>query len=223
MSKPDLSGNTRTVHSFLEAINRCTLPHVPQTTRRLLSTGAWRERFEGGRIIRFDDFYQFVTEPFAPKGGCGLQTEKVTELLRKAEDAEVLEMWLTAIRAKDAQEIDAKTPDLKSAHRPKKGNITENDVTLSRRGNDPAYALARLRKDRPDIHARVLAGELTAHAGMIEAGFRKKRPSRKLTLLQKIRRMISKLSESELEELIQDLVRERKKGAISKDQLAMFQ
>ena len=34
--------------------------------------------------------------------------------------------------------------------------------------------LRRLRKDRPDIHARVLAGELSPHAGMIEAGFRKK-------------------------------------------------
>jgi hypothetical protein len=29
--------------------------------------------------------------------------------------------------------------------------------------------MARLRKDRPDIHARVLAGELSPHAGMIEA------------------------------------------------------
>ena len=37
-----------------------------------------------------------------------------------------------------------------------------------------AAALRRLRKDRPDIHARVLAGELSPHAGMIEAGFRKR-------------------------------------------------
>ena len=42
-------------------------------------------------------------------------------------------------------------------------------------GNSRAYALRRLRKDRPDIHARVLAGELTPHAGMTEAGLRKKR------------------------------------------------
>ena len=41
-------------------------------------------------------------------------------------------------------------------------------------GNSRAAFLRRLRKDRPDIHARVLAGELSPHAGMIEAGFRKK-------------------------------------------------
>jgi predicted DNA-binding ribbon-helix-helix protein len=29
-----------------------------------------------------------------------------------------------------------------------------------------------LRKDRPDLHARVLDGELTAHAAMVEAGAR---------------------------------------------------
>jgi hypothetical protein len=37
-------------------------------------------------------------------------------------------------------------------------------------GNSRKAALRRLRKDRPDIHARVLAGELTPHAGMIEVG-----------------------------------------------------
>jgi hypothetical protein len=40
-------------------------------------------------------------------------------------------------------------------------------------GNSRAAFLRRLRKDRPDIHARGLAGELSPHAGMIEAGFRK--------------------------------------------------
>jgi hypothetical protein len=52
----------------------------------------------------------------------------------------------------------------------------ESDVHISGRpsGNSRAAFLRRLRKDRPDIHARVLAGELTPHAGMIEAGFRRK-------------------------------------------------
>jgi hypothetical protein len=40
--------------------------------------------------------------------------------------------------------------------------------------NTSAAFLRRLRRGRPDIHARVLAGELSPHAGMIEAGFRKK-------------------------------------------------
>ena len=52
------------------------------------------------------------------------------------------------------------------------------DVRTSERpsGNSRLAFLWRLRKDRPDIHARVLAGELSLYAGMVEAGFRKRRP-----------------------------------------------
>jgi hypothetical protein len=78
--------------------------------------------------------------------------------------------------ARAAQRLNAKTPDLLAPHRPKKlGN--GNDVTKVSKAerNDASYALARLRKDRPDIHARVLAGKISPHAGMIEAGFRKRR------------------------------------------------
>ena len=39
-------------------------------------------------------------------------------------------------------------------------------------GNSEEAALRRLSKDRPDLHARVIAGEMSAHAAMIEAGFR---------------------------------------------------
>jgi len=41
-------------------------------------------------------------------------------------------------------------------------------------GNSVEYALLRLRKDRPDLHAKVKAGELTAHSAMRKAGFRLK-------------------------------------------------
>ena len=39
-------------------------------------------------------------------------------------------------------------------------------------GTSEAYALRRLRKDRPDLHAQVLAGELSAHRAAVQAGFR---------------------------------------------------
>jgi hypothetical protein len=52
-----------------------------------------------------------------------------------------------------------------------------------------------LRKDRPDIHQRVLDGEISANAGMIEAGFRKKREGRKLTALDHLRKWWAKASD----------------------------
>lgn len=215
-AKPNLSENTRIVQHFRRAIDFCTLGHVPQTTRELLATEAWRERFEMGRRIQFNGVTEFITAPTS-QGGCGWRPDKVTELLHKSGDSEALRMWLAAIKAK---EIEAKAPDLLPVGRPTKPR-DKKDVT--RFSDDASYAIARLRRDRPDIHQRVLAGELSPHAGMIEAGFRKKRPSKKLTMLQRILKMFESLSESEGDELIERLIRERKKPVLSKNQLAMFQ
>jgi len=54
------------------------------------------------------------------------------------------------------------------------GPAGKHNVHIRPSGNSRAAFLRRLRKDRPDIHARVLAGELSPYAGMIEAGFRKR-------------------------------------------------
>ena len=97
------------------------------------------------------------------------------------------------------------------ANPPKPGRRTdllynkENDVRgvkNKKDGNAAEYALRRLRKDRPDIHARVLTGEITANAGMIKLGFRKKRPSKKQTILQKIIKLLPQLSADDRDQLL---------------------
>lgn len=196
MSKADLSANTRAVQSFRQAIEFCTLPHVPQTTRRILSTGAWRDRFEMGRRIQFNDLVEFVTQSSA-KGGMGWTPDKVTALLRKSDDAEALKLWKKALREKTAQKIeDQDRANLRPAgpHIGRDVDNSESGINISGRptGTSRAAALRRLRKDRPDIHKRVLAGELSPHAGMIEAGFRKRAERRKLTPYEQIARLISK-------------------------------
>ena len=60
------------------------------------------------------------------------------------------------------------------AHRPAKSENVHSSGRPS--GNSVAALLRRLRTARPDLHARVLAGEISAYAGMIEAGWRT-RPS----------------------------------------------
>ena len=110
-------------------------------------------------------------------------------------------------RAAKAKALDAAAPDLKPVGRPKQTeNVgSENSVTNIKHHsnlNDASYAIRRLRKDRPDIHARVLGGEISAHAGMIEAKFRKKRPSKRKTPLEKILTLLLKLTPSELHHLI---------------------
>lgn len=98
------------------------------------------------------------------------------------------------MRADEVRDVDAKAPDLKEAHRPKKADTQKIDVRVSKYGNDRSYAHARLRRDRPDLHARVLSGELSPHAAMIEAGFRKKRPSQKKSRVDRALAMIEKMT-----------------------------
>jgi hypothetical protein len=72
-------------------------------------------------------------------------------------------------RAQQAQEVDACN----------QANFVYNNKNVVHEverpsGNSMAAVLRRLRKARPDIHARVLNGELSGYAGMVEAGFRKR-------------------------------------------------
>ena len=41
-------------------------------------------------------------------------------------------------------------------------------------GTSKTTALRRLRKDRPDLHKQVITGDISPHAAMVEAGFRRR-------------------------------------------------
>jgi hypothetical protein len=49
----------------------------------------------------------------------------------------------------------------------------DNVNSFSGAGNLRSYTVARLKRDRPDLAERVIAGELSANAAAVEAGFRK--------------------------------------------------
>lgn len=53
-------------------------------------------------------------------------------------------------------------------------DIDNINVTKVPDGTSKQAALRRLRKDRPDLHQKVLDGDLSAHAAMLDAGFRRK-------------------------------------------------
>jgi hypothetical protein len=120
---------------------------------------------------------------------------------------------------KEYQLIDAMDePNRRSAGshgrgRPIDVDNNESDINVYRRptGTSAAAALRRLRKDRPDIHTRVLAGEMSAHAGMIEAGFRKKRKRKKLSPVDRALRVVAKFTADQYAEFLARL------GAIAED------
>jgi hypothetical protein len=55
-----------------------------------------------------------------------------------------------------------------------RGHPNRSDNVTPNRGNNPTYTLKRLKRDRPDLADKVIAGEMSANAAALAAGFRKK-------------------------------------------------
>src|SRR5262245_19978180 len=109
-----LEWNARAVQWLRNAVNNCNLNHVPETVKKIIETGAWRERYENMRLWRFEKFSDFITRD-PVQGGCGWKPELVEGLLLKAENQEVLGLWHRAMQGEQAQQLNAQTPDLKPA------------------------------------------------------------------------------------------------------------
>jgi hypothetical protein len=65
-------------------------------------------------------------------------------------------------------------PGNRNAAKDKPENEGDNVTSVSDRGNSATYTIRRLKRDRPDLADRVVAGEMSANAAAIEAGFRRK-------------------------------------------------
>jgi hypothetical protein len=141
------------------------LRYVPALLLRIINEDMWRDRViaKTGERVMFnryatdaENFLDFViTEPLEGLGADIPTLERLCASNPEALDA-----------------IDKVTK--KGGGRPSKTVDNVNSLDDRPDGNTRAAALRRLRKDRPDLHKRVLSQELSPHAAMIEAGFRPK-------------------------------------------------
>jgi len=131
----------------------------PLLLKHILRDKLWQERFDDQlkRMVKFDTFEQCVTTP--PLEGLGVTIDLLKKLARG--DNELIDLidQATARKPGDNQYT--------MVH----NNIMSHNET---QGTSSTYALRKLRKDAPEIHKLVIKGELSPHAGMIKAGFRKK-------------------------------------------------
>lgn len=169
------------VDSLWQAVDSASgnLEAVPGLVRQVLETGAWRKRQHRGRVFEHDRFVDFIVA--RPLAGCGWPIDKVEALIK--DDADTLTMWRRAVT-----EV--------GVNQHTKGN--DNVITLQ--GNSRAYTLDRLSRAAPHLHAAVCAGELSANAAAIEAGFRKK-PSP----FEQVQKLIPKLTAQQRKQLIEML------------------
>lgn len=136
------------------------LENVPGLLKRLLREEAWREfQPKIGPVVRHERFADFVTTP--PLKGLGASVDLIRRIV--ADDTEALDL------------LDQAMQNTPGVHLPRSDSdvITISDQSGGR-GTSKDYALRRLRKDAPELHAEVLAGNLSAHAAMVKAGFRPK-------------------------------------------------
>jgi hypothetical protein len=162
---------------------------VPGLLRRVLETGAWREFVtQRGDHVPHARFADFVTTP--PLKGLGATMDLIERVV--ADDPVTLDLLDKAMQRPhggDRRSEEAKT------------NV--NNVNVGRPvGNATATALRKLRKDAPELHAKVLANEMTAHAAMIQAGFRPRTATVRLDNAQSMARVLRKVEPPVLAELL---------------------
>jgi hypothetical protein len=154
------------------------LSNVPVLLHRLLVEESWRE-FETvrGEQVRYERFADFVATP--PLKGLGANLKLVRRIIEAEPDEKV--------RARTLDLLDAVTQESHGGDRHSEsfklhniqlegeGNEGEANERKAPSGTSREAGLRRLRKDRPDLHAEVLAGALSTHAAMVQAGFWRKK------------------------------------------------
>jgi len=127
----------------------------------VLRDHAWKVRtIRTGRIETCDSFLEFLTAP--PLHGLGEDPARVEALLR--DDAEALTRFREAI-----------TPPHGGKREKGQTSKSDNRTLAAKRGTTRAYTLDRLKRTDPALYAAVVAGELSANAAAVRAGFRQRK------------------------------------------------
>lgn len=166
------------------------LSDVPGLLKRIILEDMWRERVvqETGEIAPFKQFNDFVRTK--PLEGLGTDIKTLERLC--ADDKEALGLLTQATTGKQGARNDI---------------VNNVNYVDSPEGNSTAYALRKLQLDAPELHKQVIAGDLSPHAAMVEAGFRKKTVSIPVDDVRAIARaLVRHLTVDQLEELTRILV-----------------
>lgn len=163
------------------------LADVPPLLTRVLQEEAWREfTTPRGELIRHEKFLDFVLAP--PTAGLGADVALVRRIV--ANDPVARELFEHALR-------DTQNPD------PNTSAAAGDSHEVRQLSKAHQAALKRLHRDAPEIYRKVISGELSANAAMVEAGFRTKTFSVPATRPEACARSLKKnLSETHLRELI---------------------
>ncbi len=144
-----------------------TLNYIPMGIERVIRDHMWQERIDRhtGNVERFATFDEFVEA--RPSRGLGTTVDKLLKLCEDRQDVVSLIEQVTQRARGNPTGVNQYNSGIGYS-------VTNSTKPRRAHGNDLLTSHRRLRKDRPDLHQRVINGELSANAAMIEAGFRKR-------------------------------------------------
>jgi hypothetical protein len=133
------------------------LEDFPDLLRKVIEERVWERRIHNGRLYELSSLRELVTRK--PPEGWGQNPDKIEAVIRDNHEVHTLY----------AEEMKEKTHNRGNQHT---GGKVDN-VNLARKGNSRAYTLSRLKRENADLFQQVVAGELSANAAAIKAGWRK--------------------------------------------------
>lgn len=166
---------------------------------------AFCERYDPSRKQRWsakrEQFLEFVAAPVPD--GLGTTVKELRKMLKgKARTLLELAVARGPGGANNPKGLGGHTGKEQPAQ-PEEGLVNRDNVTVDKSGpvrqggNATSYALDRLRRDRPDLLARVNSEELTVNAASKLAGHRKDPPP-----VKQFRKIIGKATPEELKEML---------------------
>jgi hypothetical protein len=171
------------------------LTSFPGLLKKMLREECWKRRIiiKTGQLVEFSRIEDFVTT--LPLEGLGATMDLVKRIC--GADAEALDLLDRALKGGERQ----------GERRDIVDNV--NEVRSSPDGNSAGRALRKLRDSAPEMHARVIAGEMSPHAAMVAAGFRSRAISVPDDPVKAAIRLKRHFQGNRLDELIQALETER--------------
>lgn len=134
------------------------LADVPDLVVEVIDGKLWRQFRSPKGDEDNPTFEAFVAAP--NPGGLGATVEMLKALCHRRRD--VLDKIDSAVQGEHGGDRRSEDFNVDNIHVERPSGTSES------------VAVRRLRKQRPDLHAKYLTGELTAHAAAIQAGFRPK-------------------------------------------------
>jgi hypothetical protein len=193
-----------TINLLSQALRRgdASLGNVPSLLKKVLKEDMWQHRVvpATGETEDFATFKEFVETP--PLLGLGATIKLIKRIC--GEDTETLDL---------IDRVEQRLPGAPKGNKNASNSETNIDIINNCSNEIPdgtsrENALRKLRKDRPDLHKEVIAGEKSPHAAMVEAGFRKKSLTIPIDPEPAARSLVKNFSREQLAVLLEVILKE---------------